>query len=231
MVNGRDFISDNISAVRIRNDRAVSIVHSAAFKMLREAPRKETVQRQTGKRISVVQMDETYKTVDGKRVKIVRPTNVLKEKSSVIENVRRKINRPVRSGEKRRSSVRAQSVSPESRNVSSTRERHHRISPTHSRKQITPQRRSEPVSGRHVNRRHRTVSRPASSGAVTGGSSGKLQNDQRRVNRKNRQLKPGKAVPNHRRRAQVKPTPQPTVKKQQTPAVINNRPSVRVNGE
>ena len=89
MVNNRDFAGSNMADVAVSLDRIPSVLSRSRFEILDKAPDKYRVERYTGRTISRVKVDEVVKNVDGHKVKLVRPVDVLENNKNHVTKVQR----------------------------------------------------------------------------------------------------------------------------------------------
>ncbi len=87
IVSSAQFMSDNISEVAVKPDDNMYVFSNRSFKLHGEAPTKSVIERDTRRSIAFTQVDEVSKTVDGNKIKVVRPQKMDAERSRKIGNV------------------------------------------------------------------------------------------------------------------------------------------------
>lgn len=89
MVDQHDFTAGNIAEVAINTNRLPDILSRSRFEVLHKAPEKQMVERFTGKRINRIRVDETVKTVNGNKVKLVRPADILESQRKHVSKIQK----------------------------------------------------------------------------------------------------------------------------------------------
>ncbi len=87
VVNERNFMDDNISRVNVNSGDFANGNHE--FRISTSSPEVRQVQGVTHKRIRTAEMDKVTKTVNGKRVQVIRPVRALSERSNEVNAVRK----------------------------------------------------------------------------------------------------------------------------------------------